>query len=141
MRRLVTSLIVLTLFACSDRPQARAPLLEALPQDPKGNFGLFISNQSFEHKHVDIRVDLDGKLAVAQEFDVGDQHTWVEFTYGLDPGKHLLSVTSVEGGASLQREFETGARNWVVLSFWCCDRSAGEPKFSFQLTDEAPGFD
>ena len=45
-----------------------SPAPDALPTARDGNFVLYVSNQSFELPEVDIRVEIDGRPAVDDEF-------------------------------------------------------------------------
>jgi len=105
------------------RPDGKAANVPArLPQNGDGNFVLYVSNQSGDINPVDIRVHIDGKLAVDRTFDVaggrGFQHNWIRFQFALDAGKHTLSVVTVKGGSALAKEFEIGKRKWAVINFF-----------------------
>lgn len=102
-----------------------------LPQDKDGNFVLYVSNQSFGVSPVDIRVFIDGKLAIDEAFDVGNQHNWKSFRYNLGKGKHRLAAESVKGAAKFERDLEVRDTNWSVLDYW---DSPGH--FSFHTSDK-----
>jgi len=102
-----------------------------LPQDKDGNFVLYVSNQSFGVSPVDIRVSIDGKLAIDEAFDVGNQHNWKSFRYNLGKGKHRLAAESVKGAAKFERGLEIEGGNWSVLDYW---DSPGH--FSFHTSDK-----
>ena len=102
-----------------------------LPEDKDGNFVLYVSNQSFGVSPVDIRVFIDGKLAIDEAFDVGNQHNWKSFRYNLAKGKHRLAAESVKGAAKFERDLEVRDTNWSVLDYW---DSPGH--FSFHTSDK-----
>ena len=103
-----------------------------------GNFVLYVSNQSFETPRVDIRIEIDGKTAVDQHFDVGDQHNWVEYRFELPRGRHTLEAVSDTGEAEGSWRFTVSGDHWAVVDYWYYE---GESKrFSFHLSDEPIGF-
>ena len=109
-----------------------------LAPSPGGNFVLYVSNQSFEIDPVDIRVTIDGKLAVDEDFEVEDQHNWVEYTFRLREGRHVLRAESRAGAAELTRSFELTRKTWAVLNYWYYP---GERKrFSFDLSHQPVAF-
>jgi hypothetical protein len=115
-----------------------------LPQDKTGNFILYVSNQSFAVNPVDIKVYIDGQVAVEQEFEVGDQHNWQAFHYSLPHGTHQLQVQSQKGQAKLQEEFEVKSRHWAVLDYWFYPDTHYEPTakhFAFGVSDKPVYFD
>jgi hypothetical protein len=111
-----------------------------LEQAGNGNFTLYVSNQSFERGDVDIAVFIDGRLAVDDDFEVGDQHNWIEFTFELGNGPHTLRAESLKGDALLEKRFEVAGKRWAVVDYWCCDSEHGEPRFSFDISNQPIGF-
>jgi serpin B len=116
---------------------------DKLPQDKSGNFTLHVSNQSFAIDPVDIKVYVDGKLAIDQKFEVGTgkrrQHNWQTFQFQLSDGRHRLRVESKKGQASLEEQFEVKGKRWVVLDYWFGgreDSQAAQKKFTFHVSDE-----
>ena len=115
-----------------------------LPEDRTGNFILYVSNQSFAINPVDIKVYIDGQVAVEQEFDVGNQHNWQAFQYSLPNGTHQLRVQSRKGQAKLQKEFEVKGKHWAVLDYWFYPDTHYEPTpkhFTFGVSDKPVYFD
>lgn len=102
-----------------------------------GNFTLYVSNQSFEHPAIDIRVHIDGKLVVADEFEVEDQHTWVAFRLALRTGTHVIRAEASD--AELRRTFRVKGKRWAVLDYWCCD-DAEDPRFTFDVSKRPIAF-
>lgn len=105
----------------------------------KGNFTLYVSNQSFERPTIDVRVEIDGRIVVAEEFEVEDQHNWLEFRLPLRPGSHVIHATSRRGGAELRRTFRVKGKRWAVLDYWCCD-DAADPRFTFDVSKRPVAF-
>jgi hypothetical protein len=109
-----------------------------LPEDPEGRFTLYVSNQSFDIPEVDIRIRIDGLVAVEETFAVEDQHNWVEFVFDLSEGTHVIEAVSQRGGAELVRRFAVTAKHWAVVDYWYYP---GEKKrFSFSISDTRIGF-
>ncbi|MEX0816885.1 MAG: hypothetical protein WD027_05535 [Gaiellales bacterium] len=145
MRLPLIFLAVLALAGCgSSTAEEPAPgIAEGPPpleQVEDGNLTLYVSNQSFERDDVDILVFIDGRPAVDDSFDVGNQHNWIEFSFDLADGKHTLYAESVAGEAVFEESFEMAAKRWAVIDYWCCDSMQDEPKFSFHLSSEPIGF-
>jgi len=116
-----------------------APVHSSL-EDPSGNVGMVVSNQSFAIDPVDINVDIDGVRVIQQDFTVGDQHNWNFFTFRLTPGTHRIVVTSRKGEASLDRTFEVGHEQLQAgLSFFYYPPSHDSPtprNFYFFITNK-----
>lgn len=107
-------------------------------------FTLFVSNQSFDLDPVDIAVNLDNQLAVTGDFQVGSQHSWFKFEFGLAPGNHNIFVTTADADTALDKPFVMDDRKYGVLNFWFYAAGSPEPtppQFSFTLTDDPPAFD
>ncbi len=133
------------IVACTSCSTYRDPSTDyrpvELPQAPRGNFTLYVSNQSYAAPLVDILVYLDGKRAVAQGFDVGEGQSWMEFRFDLEPGEHQLRAESVAGQAEFVNIFPLEGRKWAALAYQYHpeSRSDGEPVprgFTFELRDE-----
>ena len=77
-----------------------------------------MSNQSFETETVDIRVTIDGKLAVHDDLAGEDQHNGAEVRFRLAPGTHVLAAESKRGRAKLTRRFTIAGKRWAVLNYW-----------------------
>ena len=112
-----------------------------LQQDENGNFILYVSNQSPAIDPVDIKIDIDGKKAVDQDFYVEDGHNWRQFQFSLPKGTHQLRVKSVKGSATLETEFEIKDKHWAVIDYWYYPEVTGgagpTPKqFTFDIKDE-----
>lgn len=121
-----------------------------LPQDPNGNFTLYVSNQSFDENPVDITIHIDGKKAVERDFDVKGkrtaQHNWIKHRFSLSPGKHRITAKSKKGKASLEKEFEIEDKHWAVIDYWWYPtiRGGSGPtarKFTFMIQNSPIGFE
>ena len=114
------------------------PAEERLPESPQGDFTLYVSNQSFDIPEVDIRISIDGLVAVEDTFAVEDQHNWVEFVFDLPEGAHVMEAVSRRGDAELVRRFAVTAEHWTVVDYWYYP---GEKKhFSFSISDAPIAF-
>jgi hypothetical protein len=145
-RRHIGSLIQLIILAtavsiftgCST---SRAIPAKILVNDPKGNFHLYVSDQSFAASPVDIKVFIDGALVVKGNFEVGSQHNWQTFVFKLPPGQHNLVAESSKGNAKLDQAFEVKDKSWAALAYWFYPKLEGgvEPcprHFSFAVKEE-----
>jgi hypothetical protein len=142
MRTLALVLGVLAIGGCdgaAPEPPSRAVGPPPLAESEQGNFILYVSNQSFERGNVDIRVLLDGRPAVEDDFAVKDQHNWVEYRFSLDDGRHALRAESVEGDALLDATFTVKGNRWAVVDYWCCSDGT-EPKFTFLVRRQPIAF-
>jgi hypothetical protein len=142
-RRLVAlALGTIAFAACGGGPDAVPPIAEGPPPlqpAKKGNLILYVSNQSFDRSTVDIRVLIDGRPAVDDDFAVLNQHNWVEFRFSLDDGQHVIYVESLDGQAILEERFEVKGNRWAVVDYWCCS-DPSEPKFTFMVSPEPLAF-
>ena len=119
-----------------------------LPQNNNGNFILYVANQSFAVNPVDIKVYINGQVAIDQNFDVGKefpQHNWIKFQYSLPKGTHQLKVESIKGKATLETNFEITAKHWAVIDYWYYPKVTGGAgptprQFKFNIKDEPIGF-
>ena len=138
MRLLLTlcALGILAVGCGSVDPTTRA---EDVRGPGKGNLTLYVSNQSCERPAIDIRVEIDGKLLVSDEFEVGNQHNWVEFRLPLRSGAHVITAWSRQGDAELRRSFRVEGKRWAVLDYWCCD-DPRDPRFTFDVSKRAIAF-
>ena len=141
MKREAAFWIVVAVLAagCQGSTGPTLPEVEPLPQVENGNFVLYVSNQSFALPRVDITIHIDDKEAVSSDFDVGNQHNWVQHTFQLDPGKHKLVAASREGSALLEQGFEVKDKHWAVVDYWY-SKQDGKKQFSFVIQDQPIGF-
>lgn len=135
VRRVAVILALVILAACRSSPPKAETLPLLAPAPPKGNFVLYVSNQSFKRPLVDITITIDDVRRVGQVFDVKGQHNWIAFAFDLDRGTHELRATSTGGDAELSREFVTTTRHYGLVDYWCCDPSMNEPRFTWSLSD------
>jgi hypothetical protein len=146
MKLLPVLALVLALAGCGSEtgepsePMQPGQLEHVLEQAEDGNFTLYVSNQSFERQKVHIKVWIDAFVAVDDDFEVGNQHNWIDFTFDLDDGKHTLRAESVAGEAVLEETFQVEGKRWAVVDYWCCDSGQAEPKFTFMVSEEPIAF-
>ncbi len=121
---------------------------QILPQNNNGNFILYVANQSFAVNPVDIKVYINGQVAIDQDFDIGKefpQHNWIKFQYSLPKGTYQLKVESIKGKATLETKFEIIAKHWAVIDYWYYPEITGGAgptprQFIFNIEDEPIGF-
>ncbi len=109
-----------------------------MPTDPEGNFILYVSDQSSAISPVDIRVIIDGKVAVNDDFYYSylfsilpPGHIQKGYSFKLEPGNHTINVTSKRGEAELRKEFEIVDKHWALIIY------SSDPKhFYFDIQDE-----
>jgi len=94
-------------------------MIEQASPESYGNWNIQfnISNQSFAVSPVDIKVYIDGKLAVNEEFEVGNQHNNKTFYFKLTEGQHQLRVESVKGNATLEQSFEISGKRYAGILY------------------------
>jgi hypothetical protein len=139
MRHLILLVGILALTGCdtsAPEPSGAAEGPPPLEKSKQGNFTLYVSNQSFDRDNVDIWVLVDGRPVVDDDFAVENQHTWVEYRFDLDDGRHALRAESLRGEAVFEDAFTMKGKRWAVVDYWCCGNT-GEPKFTF-LVRRAP---
>src|SRR5689334_21849597 len=148
MRTLLVTLAITGLGACS---QSRCPpeengkssCVDSTPTQHlpvvTDSFTLFVSNQSFALDPWDIMIDLDDQLAVTGDFEVGSQHTWLQFDIGLTPGTHRIRVRTADlVEVALENTFEMDDRKYGTVMFSYTPGSSSDPaaRFSWSVSDE-----
>ena len=111
-----------------------------LKTEQLGNFTLIVSNQSYDIDPVDIIVEIDGKVVIDKDFDVGNQHNYEYFEFQLSEGRHTIQARSEFGDVEMQEEFEVDEEKWAVLNFWYYEDEDEEPYFIFEVSDSPFGF-
>lgn len=104
---------------------------------------LHVSNQSFDIDPVDIRIKIDGKAVISQDFRVLNQHNWKQFTLRVAPGQHVLTAESTRGGAVLVQSFRVTGKHWAVVDYTYNTKAHGEPtpkRFYFLFRGKPIGF-
>jgi hypothetical protein len=138
MRRLVL-LVIALLSLASCRSERDGPSAATTVAPGQATFTLFVSNQSFRNPQVSISVAIDGRRVISQDFEVGDQHNFIEFPLDITPGQRELTA-SADDGTALKAPFAVpeNARRWAILVYGPGpETSAG---FSFNVLDEPPRF-
>jgi hypothetical protein len=105
----------------------KLPVPESRLLDPKGDFTLVVTNQSFAIDPVDVRVEIDGELVVSDYFRVGSQHTFVPFQLALGKGTHKIRVWSERGATDLVQNFDLTTEDIGVIEFWYYPKSHHPP--------------
>ena len=106
----------------------------------KGNFTLYVSNQSFEKPTMPIAVTIDGRQVVSTDFQVGNQHQFLRFALDLAAGPRRV-VARAGDGTMVEATFtmpDQGER-WGVLTFWA-SAAYYAPMFQWRYFDEEPHF-
>lgn len=106
--------------------------------DHLSNLTLTVSNQSFEISPVDIAVKIDGIEVIDENFEVGSQHNFHEYEFQLEKGVHTIRVSSVQGNAQVEQEFELDEEKWGYL-FYVNDEEH-PPRFVLEISDKPFGF-
>jgi hypothetical protein len=106
----------------------------------KGNFTLYVSNQSFEKPTMLIAVTIDGHQVVSDDFQVGNQHQFLRFALNLAAGPRRV-VARAGDGTTVEATFrmpDDGER-WGVLTFWA-SAAYYSPMLQWRFFDEEPHF-
>lgn len=147
-RSLVLALNLWTLVACGGTERvdpAPHPDVAAvdsavrLVDQAEADLVLYASNQSFDDEKVRLTLAVDGVTVVDGDFEVGDQHNWVSFPLGLDPGVHEVTAKT-DSGATLTESFRLpdDKARYAVIDYWGEDASA-ELTWRFQRQPVAFG--
>ena len=152
VRSIAAVALVAVASACSP-PWANddsAPVEITVAADGTSELTLFVSNQSFTDKSVDVTVMLNGDIIIERGFNVGDQHNYVEHRIRLDKGTHTLSATTVIDGESVELSegftIESDHQRYAALNYSHYvptapnDPSSSPPGFSFRIQNEPIGF-
>lgn len=78
---------------------------------------LYVANQSRDVNPVDIKVTIDGRTAIAQDFYSEGDNVWWQVEMFLNAGRHVLRASTAKGAATLRREFTVTGRHWAVLTY------------------------
>jgi hypothetical protein len=111
----IVYLLLVTIIAISNGCEHNESTISEVEN---GNFILFVSNQSYHLDPVDIRVYIDNKLAVNQEFYCERQHTWIKFQYNLKEGDHKLYSYTETGRVHIDSTFNLKETPYCVVEFW-----------------------
>ncbi len=137
--RAALALAIISLCSCAEvLPKIQNPF-----ESEDGNFILYVSNQSYETKTVDIQVAIDGTPILHEYFKVANQHLWKQFSLRLPEGRHKIKAVTRKGNAVIEQEFELNGKRWAVLNF-CYGKQEGhkcnKPSFIFEVFDKPIGF-
>ena len=152
VRRVAAVALVVVAEACSPswRNDNSAPVEIVADAAGASDLTLWVSNQSYTDKNVDVTVTLDGVVIIDRSFHVGDQHNFIEHRIQLVDGTHRLDASTVidDETVDLSEEFsiEPGQQRYAGLNYWHYvptspnDPSSDPPGFSFVIQDEPIGF-
>ncbi|MBM3290151.1 MAG: hypothetical protein FJY92_08380 [Candidatus Hydrogenedentes bacterium] len=121
------------------------PATDTAPfQDPNGNFHLriYADQMHFDGVPLDIKVYIDGDLAVDRTFS-SQRGTYDDrFRFNLPPGTHEIRAKSMKARAEIARTFEIKGTLFGTLYFSPKQKGL-PPEFSFRVSNEpiyvAPG--
>ncbi len=99
-------------FSCSDDD------IPIIPQVENGNFSIYVSNQSPSLDPVDLKISIDGKLAIRREFYFENGETHIRFQFQIEDGNHKLSVSSIKGNISKDTAFTLQTTPYCSISFY-----------------------
>ena len=108
----------------------------AIPEDT--NLTLYVSNQSFDNRLVNIKVSIDDNLRIDQDFDVGDQHEFYPFYFNLEQGNHVIQVDTKD--ASYQKEFTIEDELWIAATYWYDQDDTETPMIIVDVSNAPIGF-
>lgn len=115
-------LIIAFLVGCNDS-------IPTIAQTENGNFILYVSNQSSFIDPVDIKVIIDGQIAVNQEFLTKGGHNWIKFQFQLEKGKHLLFASSTKGNLKQDSVFTIDSKLYGVVDYWFYSTNTGSKEY------------
>jgi hypothetical protein len=132
LRLSLVSLLCLALPACECFHRIQKV---ELPQTPNGNFAISISNQSLHDSTVDITFEIDGQVAVSEDFEVGNQHNYRQYVFQLDKGPHWIRAVSLDGNVEFLGDIEVGdAKQYAHLDYWYAPEQERNAKPQFMFT-------
>lgn len=152
VRRVAAVALVVVAAACSPswRNDNAAPVEIVADAAGTSDLTLWVSNQSYTDKNVDVTVALNGVVIIDRSFHVGDQHNFIEHRIQLDDGTHRLDASTVVDGENIElsEEFsiEPGQHRYAGLNYWHYvptspnDTSSNPPGFSLVIQDEPMSF-
>jgi hypothetical protein len=142
------------LYACTEPlsiDREAPPPLPVIPRkvaDVAGGFEtailhLYVSNQSFDNPLVGIDVRINDTHVVTGDFDVGNQHNWIQFDLQVPVGVLDVYAEAFADNAWCDESFEaivTGER-WAVLEYWYSPSDGQDEQFIWYLSETAVAFE
>jgi hypothetical protein len=131
---------VLGLAGCMNMPATNPAPFE----DPNGNFQLriYADQMHFAGAPLDIKVWIDGDLALNRNFSSQRGHYDDRFRFNLPPGTHEIRAKTIKGNSEIARTFEIKGTLFGALYFSPKQKGL-PPEFSFSVSNEpiyvAPG--
>jgi hypothetical protein len=100
-----------------------------------------VSDQSFALGQVDITVRIDGKVAVSDEFAVGNEHNWRQYRFQVGAGIHRLVAVSRIGRARVVGTFRIHRTLYGVVDYWYSPGNpGGERRLTFHHSSQPLAF-
>ena len=135
--------VVLGLAGCATTGPGRGEEVATarVVAEGRADLVLWVSNQSFADDPVHIEVIVDGTKVVDRQFEVGSQHTWVQFPLALDrSGRHAIVARS-DTGVAWETTFRVprGEQRYAVVEYWNYEDRAGR-HFTWHVHDEPVAF-
>ena len=152
LRRAGLAALLACTAACSESwgNDNSAPVDITVTENATSDLTLWVSNQSFVDRTVDVTVTLDGATIIDRGFNVGDQHNFIEHRIRLHHGSHTLTASTVIDGepVELSEEFtiDAGQQHFAALTYShyvptrAGDTSFDPPGFNFLVQDDPIGF-
>ncbi len=142
MTNRIAALVVclLGLWGCMNMPATNPAPFE----DPNGNFQLriYADQMHFAGAPLDIKVWIDGDLALNRNFSSQRGHYDDRFRFNLPPGTHEIRAKTIKGNSEIARTFEIKGTLFGALYFSPKQKGL-PPEFSFSVSNEpiyvAPG--
>lgn len=137
---MLAAALLLLAAACggeSEDPSEAETVTEEASAQQSIPFHLYVSNQSFDPKKVDITVWIDGREVIDQEFDVGSQHNWILFDLPLSEGVHQIRAEAAGEATVFEVDIEFDVETWAVLNFW---KEDGAGFFTWDESDRPVAF-
>lgn len=90
MKKYVFVVFSLLLFSCCES------VMPEITDDPD-HLAVVVSNQSFLLPKIDIKVYIDGKQIISDDFDVGTQHNYKIYKVKVKNGPHIIKAKTLKG--------------------------------------------
>lgn len=91
----------------------------ANPEAEEGySYTLFIKNKELTPERIDLRVNVDGHIAVFDQLRPGDVEDVYTIKLRLEPGKHRLLVEAIKGSVATQQEVVIDGAGSAEVDLW-----------------------
>lgn len=123
--KVVFEVILLTLILSNVgcRNDLQLPNVDKSLASKDGNFKLYVGGSSKLTDRVDIQIKIDGKVVVAEYFDLDPKTRYgisrqKAFVFSLPKGQHTIDIHSDQESISLKESFTISDRHWSSVAFW-----------------------